>query len=130
MSNSKFKYEDDEKYYFVSIYRGGATPAWIRSGFLTKQEVQQWINACAESPDLYTNLQIYPESVLEQKIVCRRYGCETSSLTLREALFGSTYAADNEFYTRIKSGEKHFRWKQGYKEWLQRESTTELSVSS
>jgi hypothetical protein len=128
MKNSKYKYCSDENYYFVSINRGGRNPAWIRSGFLTSQEVQEWINVCSVLNKTYKNLQIYPEQVLEQTIALDDTTA-TSSITLREALFGYIYAADNEYYLQLKRGETDFSWKDGYDEWMKGQSITQTVVN-
>lgn len=127
--NTKYRYSNDEQYYFVSFQRKGDAPAWIRMGYLTREETHDWIETCASYPTTYTNLQIYPESVLSMRVLIDEESSERKEISLREALFGSTYAADNEFWESIRNGSLDMDWKSGYQEWI-RGSIMNSSVNS
>ena len=114
----KYVYNPDKKYYFVSVGYNKESPKWIRSPFLTEDEVREFlIKYSLNDSDTYWDLQIYNESLLREKIGVLNHQDEYVDLNLRYFIFDDRYSSDCDYYSEILSGKEHMSWKEGYSNW-------------
>jgi hypothetical protein len=111
----RYVYNPNTKYYFISVMRV-VDAAWIRRGYQTEDEVQEFIHDYAARPGTYRNLQIFDEELLLEHIGIESDG-KYIDVNLRGWIFDARYSASSDLYKRIRSGEREMSWKDGYKEW-------------
>lgn len=73
---------------------------WIRSPFMTQNEVNQWIIDYLTDKERYDSLELYREETLDEIVSLKKSNGDYKDITLRELLFGSTY----EGYAKMLRG--------------------------
>jgi len=86
--------------YFISVQRIGKAPAWIRMPFQTKVQLQVFMKEYSKNSEIYENLQIFNEQLLDTYVSINVDG-KDEHLTLREYFFGASY---EEYAKDVKEG--------------------------
>lgn len=111
----RYIYNSKCKYYFISVLQNtkSSGPSWVRSGFLTKDEVFEFLSRINTSKKEWTDLEIYSEDKLATKVSVEVDG-QRKEITLREFFFGDLYAASGHHYERLTTDGAELQHKVGF----------------
>ncbi len=111
----RYIYNSKSKYYFVSVmqFNKMGSPSWVRTGFLTKDEVSEFLSRINSSKKEWSDIEIYSEDKLATKVFVEVDG-QRKEITLREMFFGDLYAASGPFYERITTDGAELQHKVGF----------------
>ena len=99
-------FEADETYYFLSVVVLKPDIRWIREPFMTKQEIDNFIKYIyLANPSSYSNLEIFDESTLREKISLKNTKNEIVEVDLRLFMFDERYSTNTEYYKSIMNRE-------------------------
>ena len=114
-------------YSFITVNYRDRAPCYIRRAYLTKDEVDEFlINEYFQNLVLYENLRVFSEKDLDKEVVISLSDNSFEGMSLREYFFSSAYKSLP--FDEI-NGELHMRWKHGYKEWFDSQtSQNQVSV--
>lgn len=119
MSKDRFFYNPKVQYYFLSVQRVCPTPAWIRRPFLTKEELNEFFFAeYLLDPSAYTDLEIFNETLLREKIHVSSQQGELIEIDIRSWIFDDRYSSQSAHYQSQVTGGAGFRYKRGFTEYL------------
>ncbi len=119
--NDRFVYNPNIEYFFLSVRYVGRCPAWIRRPFLTKTEVDNFIQyEYGKNPRDFKDLSIYPESVLRNLIHVKDENGELVEIDIRTWLFDDRYSSRTNYYQKILQGKLGIGYKAGFNEWVEK----------
>jgi hypothetical protein len=106
INTNQLFYNPKEKYYFISVVYCGRSPAWIRRPFQTKQDVDNFLKfEYMQAPELFTQLEIYDESLLRELIHVKDKQSKLVETDIRSWLFDDTYSSQSIYYKSIINGD-------------------------
>ena len=119
--NDRYVYNPNVEYFFLSVRYVGTCPAWIRRPFLTKTEIDNFIEFEYEkNPKEYADLSIYPESLLRDLIHVKNEDGDLVEVDIRSWLFDSRYSSRTDYYQKILDSKLGICWKSGFDEWAKK----------